>query len=107
MKAKLATKVIDSLTIDNNISFIKDEEKAKSLKNTIYFCEPFKSYQKAAIENANRLLPTKLAKQTDLNKLEQSEIDKCIHVFNTRPMKCLGYQTPKEVFYQHFGLRHT
>lgn len=107
MKAKLEKNVICSLTLDNDISFIEHKEMAESLGATIYFCEPYKSYQKGAIENANRLLRTKLPRQTNLNKLEQFEIDNLTKVFNDRPMRCLGYRTPEEVFYQHFRLGHT
>ena len=63
----------------------------------------FKSYQKGAIENANKLLRTKLPRQTKIDAIEQNQIDEITKNFNDRPMKCLNYQTPKEVFDQAFG----
>jgi len=55
-----------------------------TVEDRLRLCEPYKFSQKGAIENANRLIQTKLFKQIDSNNLEQSEIDKCIHLFNTR-----------------------
>lgn len=76
---------------------------AENLNAAVYFCEPYKSYQKGSIENANRLLRTQFPKRTDIDKIEQNEIDKIVDLLNDRPMKCLSYATPKEAFFKHFG----
>jgi len=96
-------KIIKTLTLDNDVAFSLHEEIAENLNATIYFCEPYKSYQKGGIENANRLLRTKFPKGTDIDRIEQIEIDKVVNLLNDRPMKCLNYATPKEVFIKHFG----
>lgn len=98
-------KTINTLTLDNDTAFALHEHIAQSLKADIYFCEPYKSYQKGAVENANKLIRTKLPKRTKIDKLEQQNIDKITQNFNDRPMRCLGYQTPKEVFLKAFGKR--
>lgn len=97
-------KTMKSLTLDNDPAFALHEQIADQTKASVYFCEPYKSYQKGAIENANKLIRTKLPKQTKIDQWEQKDIDKIIKNFNDRPMKCLDYQTPKEVFLKAFGL---
>jgi transposase, IS30 family len=102
MKASLK-KTMKSLTLDNDPAFALHQEITAKTKSNIYFCEPYKSYQKGAIENANKLLRTKLPRQTKIDGLEQNQIDEIVKKLNDRPMKCLQYQTPKEVFDQAFG----
>jgi IS30 family transposase len=91
-----------SLTLDNDTAFAQHENIEKEMKTQVYFCEPYKSYQKGSIENANCLLRTQLPLQTNIDSLEQDKIDNIVKSFNNRPMKCLGYQTPHEVFYEAF-----
>ncbi len=95
-------KTIKSLTLDNDVAFSLHEKIAKNLKATIYFCEPYKSYQKGDIENANRLLRTKFPKRMNIDQVEQPEIDKIVNSLNDRPMKCLNYATPNEAFFEYF-----
>lgn len=102
MKASLK-KTMKSLTLDNDPAFALHQEITAQTKSNIYFCEPYKSYQKGAIENANKLLRTKLPRQTKIDGLEQNQIDEIVKKLNDRPMKCLNYQTPNEVFDQAFG----
>jgi IS30 family transposase len=96
-------KTMKTLTLDNNPAFALHPEIAEKIKSDIYFCEPYKSYQKGGIENANKLLRTQLPRQANLVNLPQAEIDKIVKNLNDRPMKCLNYQTPSEVFQQAFG----
>jgi len=96
-------KTINTLTLDNDTAFALHEHIGQSLKADIYFCEPYKSYQKGAVENANKLIRTKLPKRTKIDELDQQNIDKIIQNLNDRPMRCLGYQTPKEAFLKAFG----
>lgn len=98
-------KTIKTLTLDNDPAFSLHEEIAKSLNAAIYFCDPYKSYQKGGIENANRLLRTKFPKRIDIDQLDQNAIDKIVDSLNDRPMKCLSYATPKEEFFKHFGMQ--
>lgn len=93
------SKSIKSLTLDNDVSFAKHMDIEKQMNTKVYFCEPYKSYQKGAIENANRLLRRKLPLPTNIDILGQDKIDEIVNTFNKRPMKCLNYKTPHEVFY--------
>ena len=87
-----------SLTLDNGVEFALHERISRKIRAVVYFCEPYKSYQKGAIENANRLIRQAMPKRFDINSVTQSAIDKIIAKKNNRPMKCLGFKTPAEVF---------
>ena len=63
---KHVVETMKTLTLDNGVEFADHEEMGAQLKTKIYFCEPYKSYQKGAIENANKLLRTQLPKTTKL-----------------------------------------
>jgi len=95
-------KTVKSITLDNDLSFTEFKSLKSSLNADIYFCEPYKSYQKGAIENANKLIRTELPRKTHIREITQPEIDNIINKFNNRPMKCLNYKTPNEVFFEHF-----
>jgi len=96
-------KNVKSMTLDNGVEFAYHEKMSKKLRAKIYYCEPYKSYQKGAIENANKLLRTKLPRHTDIDSISQNDIDKVSQIFNNRPMKCLGYETPKAVYDKAMG----
>lgn len=102
MKGKFDN-TVNTLTLDNDVAFAMHDNIAKALNSQIYFCEPYKSYQKGAIENANKLIRTVLPKKTDIKNMAQENIDNIIKKLNDRPMKCLGFKTPNEVFFQAFG----
>jgi len=52
---KRSLKTIKTLTLDNGVEFAYHEKMSGKLKAKIYFCDPYKSWQKGAIENANKL----------------------------------------------------
>jgi transposase, IS30 family len=87
-----------SLTLDNGPEFARYKMLGKQLNAAIYFCDPYKSYQKGGVENANRALRADLPRQTDLSNYTQEQIDGIVYKLNNRPMKCLGFKTPQEVY---------
>lgn len=44
-----------SITFDNGLEFSHHEEIVSALGTKTYFCDPYKSYQKGAVENVNRV----------------------------------------------------
>jgi IS30 family transposase len=102
MRNNFSTRIA-TLTLDNDTAFAQHERIEAEMEAKIYFCEPYKSYQKGAIENANKLLRTKLPLKIDIDRFEQPEIDMIVKGFNDRPMKCLNYKTPHEALYETEG----
>lgn len=92
----LNNKPVFSLTLDNGV----ENKRYKELKIPTYFCHPYSSWQKGCVENGIALIRKYIPKKADLANYSHQEIQKIIHAINSRPMKCLGYLTPNEVFDQ-------
>lgn len=95
--------LIETLTLDNGGEFSKHEEIAKCLRIDTFFCDPYSSYQKGSVENGNGVLRYDLPRSVDIDSLSQKQIDKIVDKINNRPMKCLGFRTPSEVFMEEYG----
>lgn len=63
-----------------------------------FFCDPNCPWQKGSNENHNGVLRRYIPKKTDLTTVSQTELDAIVAEINDRPRKCLGYETPSEVF---------
>ena len=92
--------LVDSITLDNDTAFAEFSVIGRSLGSKIYFCDPYKSWQKGTIENGNRLIREKLPLKSAIKELSQEDIDEKLRVLNSRPMKCLDYLSPQEAFLQ-------
>jgi transposase, IS30 family len=87
----------NSLTLDNDIAFKKHEELSKLLGVNIYFCEPYKSWQKGGVENMNKQIRRYIPKRTDISKVSERRIQKIEDKMNNKFRKCLNYKTAYEV----------
>ena len=58
---------------------------------------------KGSVENGNGILRYDLPRSINIDSLSQKQIDKIVNRINNRPMKCLGFKTPAEVFKQHYN----
>jgi transposase, IS30 family len=82
-----------SITRDNGIENIRHEETGIPS----FFCEPYSSWQKGSIENANKLIRIFFPKGTDFRFVTQEKVDDAIKIINEKPRKVLGYRTALEV----------
>jgi IS30 family transposase len=57
---------VHSITTDNGMEFAKHEYIAKRLTTSVYFADPYSSWQKGAIENMNKLIRQYLPKKLTL-----------------------------------------
>jgi IS30 family transposase len=71
--------------------------------NLVYFADSYASWQKGAIENANKLIRQYIPKGTDFSTLTDSFIRKVQHKINRRPRKKLNFQTPKNAFFKQIA----
>ena len=90
---------VHSITYDNGCENMRHEQANTILGCKSYFCRPYRSGDKGSIENRNKILRQYLPKGTNLDLISQSEIDKIVSEINNRPMKILGWLTPKQVFF--------
>lgn len=91
----------ESLTLDNDIAFQKHVQLSEIIKAPIYFCQPYHSWEKGGVENANKLIRRYIPKGCDIANYSDREIWDIQHRINGKPRKILGYQTAKEVFEHH------
>lgn len=86
-----------SVTFDNGTEGVKHTEIKKEYGIDTYFCDPFSSWQKGGVENANKLIRYYLPRNTDLSKLTDRDIYEIQERLNNRPRKCLDYKSSNEV----------
>jgi IS30 family transposase len=86
-----------SWTLDNGIENVNYEELEKVLHIKSYFCDPYSSWQKPGVENANKLIRRFIPKGADISLYSDALIRKEIQKLNDTPRKALGWKTPNEV----------
>lgn len=92
MEMKKDKKIL-SLTYDNGI----ENRQHKKLGIPSYFCNPYSSWQKGGVENANKMIRRYIPKKTNLAKISQEYLDEIILKINNKPRKILGYRSSLEV----------
>lgn len=86
-----------TMTFDNGTENVKHTEVKREYGIDTYFCDPFASWQKGGVENANKLIRQYLPRKTDLSKLTDRDIYDIQEKLNNRPRRCLNYLSPNEV----------
>ena len=95
-----------SITYDNGSENVNHLWLNEQLNTRSYFCEPFHSWEKGAVENRNGVIRRFIPKGTDLSTISTQQIQGIENWINDRPMKCLKFQTPAEV-YESLGVALT
>jgi len=96
LKIKKRFPEMKTLTLDNDILFKNHQELEKLLNIEIYFCNPYHSWEKGTVENANKCIRRYIPKGGDLSQYSKDEIKTIEEALNNRFMKCLNYKTPLE-----------
>lgn len=94
---------VRSITYDNgteNASHIKVNDQ---LGCESYFCQPYHSWEKGAVEQVNSLIRRYLPKGTDFSEVSDKAILAIEIAINTRPRKCLNFKTPIESYNERCG----
>lgn len=89
----LADRTVSSLTLDNDIAFNKHKLLSEQLNAPIYFTRPYRSTNKALVENTNRWIRQYIPKRTNLATMNPILIKKALAWLNERPRECLGWMT--------------
>lgn len=69
-----------------------------------YFADHYSAWQRGSNENSNGLLREYYPKKTDLAKISVNDLINNLMELNSRPRKCLGYQTPFNIFMHELSL---
>jgi IS30 family transposase len=89
---------VHTITYDNGREFSGHATIAKALACQGYFARPYHSWERGLNENSNGLLRQYFPKGMRLNTVSNGEVFAAVEAMNHRPRKCLGFQTPWEVF---------
>jgi IS30 family transposase len=87
-------------TYDNGKENEEWELTEKHLAMTIYFANPYHSWERGTSENTNGLLRRPFPKGTPFATITDKQLAAQVMLINHRPRKRLGWKTPHEVFYE-------
>lgn len=82
-----------SVTFDSGI----ENKWHQSLGIPTFFCEPYSSWQKGGVENANKMMRRYFPKGTNFREVSQRAVDHAVSIINNKPRKILGYKKALEV----------
>ena len=87
---------LKTITTDNDVLFKHHQELEQSLPVKLYFCRPYRSWEKGTIENTNKYLRKDIPKGSDISKYSKKFIRQVENKLNRRIMECLNCETPAE-----------
>jgi transposase, IS30 family len=93
LKLASASLNIKSITFDNGIENTQHE----SIGVPTYFCDPYSSWQKGAVENVNKMIRRYVPKGTDLRGVSQTDLDFIADRINKKPRQVLGFRSAYEI----------
>lgn len=91
-----------TITLDNGPENSAHQKVDAALGTETYFCHPYCASERGTVENRNGFIRRFLPKKTDFANISEEEIQRIQDEHNHRPMKCLKFRTPHEVFWQAF-----
>lgn len=94
---------IKNISTDNGPEFAAHKLIPKYLGAVVYFADPYSSWQKGAIENANKLIRQYIPKRANFNDYTEKRIKGIQHKLNSRPRQKLNFSTPKVEFYKRIN----
>lgn len=102
--AKRFREIMKTMTLDNGSEFLDWESLERSAVNktikrmTVYFADPFASYQRGSNENFNGMVRKFIPKGADISKYTKKEIQQIEEWINNYPRRILNYASAKDVF---------
>mgnify|MGYP001581107844 FL=1 len=91
-----------SFTFDNG----RENARHQELGVPTYFCHPYSSWEKGQVEHVFGRIREYIPKRSKVSDYTDDDIAAIINRINDTPMKCLKYQTPREVFEGRFLKNH-
>lgn len=86
-----------SLTTDNGIENKRHVLVTKKTGAPVFFTDPYSSWQKGSVENANRMIRQYFPKGTDFATVSQTDVVYALACINNKPRKILGYKSSLQV----------
>jgi IS30 family transposase len=86
-----------SLTTDNGIENRRHELVTKKTGAPVFFTDPYSSWQKGGVENANKMLRHYFPKGTNFATVSQTDVVYALTCINNKPRKILGYKSSLQI----------
>lgn len=83
--------VVRTITTGNGTEFACHRRITKAIGESLYFADPYSSWQKGAVENANGLVRQYIPKSTTFTNVSQQKISRIMDKINQRPRKKLNF----------------
>ena len=95
----LSGEVVQSLTYDRGLEWMRHGRIGKALGAENYFCLPYHPWEKGAVEQMNGLIRRYLLKKESFGYDEADHywLELIEAALNSRPRRVLGYRTPQEM----------
>ena len=99
---------VHTITTDNGCEFAAHLEITRMLsrggreRGKVYFADSYCSWQKGAIENANKLIRKYIPKKANFDDFSDSKIMKIQKKINRRPREKINFDSPKDRLFKHF-----
>lgn len=90
-------------TVDRGKEFACHQQLKHRHGVSVYFADPYSSWQRGTNENANGLLREFFPKGYDLATISAEELISVLDLINHRPRKCLGWKTAHEAFMEEMS----
>ena len=90
-----------TITTDNGLEFACHADLSKALKGVpVFFADPYASWQKGAVEHANKLVRQYIPKGTCFKDITNDSVKQIQYKINRRPREKLNFNSPKNRFFQ-------
>lgn len=84
---------LKTLTTDNGIENKQHKHTTKKTGVPVFFTDPYSSWQKGGVENANKMLRRYFPKGTDFGTITQRQVDSALWTINNKPRQSLGFKS--------------
>lgn len=95
--SQIPPKYRKTLTLDNGPEMKCAETIERKTGTTVYYANPYHSWERGTNENTNGLLRYFFPKKSSFAALTQDELDLAVMLINTRPRKRLNWRTPQQM----------
>src|SRR5699024_1239796 len=95
---------LKTLTVDHGKEFANYQSIEKSTGMPLYFAHAYSPHERGSNENRNRVLRRFIPKGQAIEELSDRQLVQINWHLNSRPLKCLNWHTPIEIFL--LNLRH-
>lgn len=95
---------LKTLTVDHGKEFANYKLIEEQARIPLYFAHAYSPHERGSNENRNRVLRRFIPKGQPIEELTDDELVRINWYLNSRPLKCLNWRTPIEIFLR--SLRH-